>query len=38
MTLLEEDALAYGNGAQLAIELSLADTHLFHRETGIVLT
>jgi multiple sugar transport system ATP-binding protein len=38
MTLLEEDALAYGHGAQLAIELSLADTHLFHRETGIVLT
>jgi multiple sugar transport system ATP-binding protein len=34
MALPEEDALAFRHGAELAIELSLADAHLFHRETG----
>ena len=37
MALPEEEALAYDHGAGLAIELSLADAHLFHRETGVAL-
>src|ERR671918_1099137 len=32
MALPEEEALAYAPGKELAIELSLADAHLFHRE------
>ena len=34
MALPEEEALAYPPGHELAVELSLADAHLFHRETG----
>jgi multiple sugar transport system ATP-binding protein len=34
MALPEEEALAYAPGQELAIELSLADAHLFQRETG----
>jgi multiple sugar transport system ATP-binding protein len=34
MALPEEEALAYPPGKELAIELSLADAHLFQRETG----
>jgi multiple sugar transport system ATP-binding protein len=37
MALPEEDALALEHGTDLAIELSLADTHLFHRETGLAV-
>jgi len=37
MALPEEEALAYDHGTGLAIELSLADAHLFHRETGVAL-
>jgi multiple sugar transport system ATP-binding protein len=37
MALPEEEALAYAPGEQLTIELSLADAHLFHRETGRTL-
>ncbi len=37
MALPEEDALAFRHGADLAIELSLADAHLFHRETGVAV-
>jgi multiple sugar transport system ATP-binding protein len=37
MALPEEEALAYAHGTGLAIELSLADAHLFHRETGVAL-
>jgi hypothetical protein len=29
--------LAYDQGTGLAIELSLADAYLFHRETGVAL-
>jgi multiple sugar transport system ATP-binding protein len=38
MALPEEEALAYTPGTALTIELSLADAHLFHRETGDALT
>jgi multiple sugar transport system ATP-binding protein len=38
MALPEEQALAYAPGHELAIELSLADAHLFHRETGRALS
>src|ERR687892_1819581 len=38
MALPEEEALAYAPGKELAIELSLADAHLFHRETGRALS
>ncbi len=38
MALPEEQALAYGPGHELAIELSLADAHLFHGETGRALS
>src|SRR5919106_2533592 len=34
MAFPEEEALAHAPGKELAIELSLADAHLFHRETG----
>jgi multiple sugar transport system ATP-binding protein len=34
MALPEEDALAFPPGTDLAVELSLADAHLFYRETG----
>ena len=37
MALPEEDALAFRHGTDLAVELSLADAHLFHRETGVAL-
>jgi multiple sugar transport system ATP-binding protein len=37
MALPEEEALAYDQGTGLAIELSLADAHLFHRDTGTAL-
>jgi hypothetical protein len=37
MALPEEKALAYTPGTALTIELSLADAHLFHRETGDAL-
>jgi multiple sugar transport system ATP-binding protein len=38
IALPEEEALAYAPGRELAIELSLADAHLFHRETGRALS
>ena len=38
MALPEEEALAYAPGEELAIELSLADAHLFHPETGRALS
>jgi multiple sugar transport system ATP-binding protein len=38
MALPEEEALAYPPGKELAIELSLADAHLFHQETGRALS
>jgi hypothetical protein len=38
MALPEEEALAYAPGDALTIELSVADAHLFHRETGGALT
>jgi multiple sugar transport system ATP-binding protein len=34
MALPEEQALAYGVGDELALRLSLADAHLFHRDSG----
>jgi multiple sugar transport system ATP-binding protein len=37
MALPEEDALAFRHGTDLAVELSLADAHLFHRETGVAV-
>jgi hypothetical protein len=37
MALPEEQALAYGVGDELALRLSLADTHLFHRDSGAAL-
>jgi multiple sugar transport system ATP-binding protein len=37
MALPEEEALAYPPGRELTVELSLADTHLFHRESGRAL-
>ncbi len=37
MALPEEEALAFRHGSDLAIELSLADAHLFHRETGVAV-
>ncbi len=37
MALPEEDALAFRPGTDLAIELSLGDAHLFHRETGVAV-
>jgi multiple sugar transport system ATP-binding protein len=37
MALPEERALAYGVGDELALRLSLADAHLFHRDTGNAL-
>jgi multiple sugar transport system ATP-binding protein len=37
MALPEEEALAFRHGTDLAIELSLADAHLFHRETGVAV-
>ena len=37
MALPEEEALAYAPGRELAIDLSLADAHLFQRETGRAL-
>ncbi len=37
MALPEEEALAFRLGTDLAIELSLADAHLFHRETGVAV-
>jgi multiple sugar transport system ATP-binding protein len=38
MALPEEEALAYPPGKELTIELSLADAHLFHRESGRALS
>ena len=38
MALPEEEALAYPPGRELAIELSLADAHLFHQESGRALS
>ncbi|MCC2665771.1 MAG: transporter ATP-binding protein [Geminicoccaceae bacterium] len=37
MALPEEEALAYRHGNRLAVELSLADAHLFDRRTGAAL-
>jgi multiple sugar transport system ATP-binding protein len=37
MALPEEQALAYDVGDELALRLTLADTHLFHRDSGAVL-
>jgi multiple sugar transport system ATP-binding protein len=37
MALPEEEALSYRQGAGLALELSLADVHLFHRDSGAAL-
>jgi multiple sugar transport system ATP-binding protein len=37
MALPEEEALAYDHGTALAVELSLGDAHLFHRESGVAL-
>jgi multiple sugar transport system ATP-binding protein len=37
MALPEEDALAFRQGTDLALELSLADAHLFRRETGVAV-
>ncbi len=37
MALPEEEALAFRQGTDLAIELSLADAHLFYRETGLAV-
>jgi multiple sugar transport system ATP-binding protein len=37
MALPEEQALAYGVGDELALRLSLADAHLFHRDSGAAL-
>jgi multiple sugar transport system ATP-binding protein len=37
MALPEEEALAYPPGRELTVELSLADAHLFHRESGRAL-
>ena len=37
VALPEERALAYAVGDELALQLSLADAHLFHRDTGMAL-
>ena len=37
MALPEERALAYAVGDELALRLTLADTHLFHRDSGAAL-
>jgi hypothetical protein len=37
MVLPEESALAYGVGSEIDVEVPLADTHLFLRETGIAI-
>jgi len=37
VALPEEQALAYAVGDELALRLSLADAHLFHRESGATL-
>jgi multiple sugar transport system ATP-binding protein len=37
MVLPEEAALAYGVGSEIDVEVPLADTHLFLRETGIAI-
>jgi multiple sugar transport system ATP-binding protein len=37
MALPEEEALAYRQGVELALELALHDVHLFHRESGATL-
>jgi multiple sugar transport system ATP-binding protein len=37
MALPEEEALAYPPGRELTVELSLADAHLFHLESGRAL-
>jgi multiple sugar transport system ATP-binding protein len=37
MALPEEEALSYDHGTPLAVELSLTDAHLFHRESGAAL-
>jgi multiple sugar transport system ATP-binding protein len=38
MALPEEEALGYTPGKDLTVELSLADAHLFHRESGTALS
>jgi hypothetical protein len=38
MALPEEEALAFPPGRELTVELSLADAHLFHGESGRALT
>jgi len=38
VALPEERALAYAVGDELALQMSLADAHLFHRESGMALT
>ena len=38
MALPEEEALAFPPGRALTVELSLADAHLFHGESGRALT
>jgi multiple sugar transport system ATP-binding protein len=37
MALPEEDALAFRPGADLAVELSLVNAHLFYRQTGVAV-
>jgi multiple sugar transport system ATP-binding protein len=37
MLLPEESALSYGVGSAIDIDLPLADTHLFFRETGVAI-
>jgi multiple sugar transport system ATP-binding protein len=37
MVLPEELALAYEVGSEIDVEVSLADTHLFLRETGVAI-
>jgi multiple sugar transport system ATP-binding protein len=37
MALPEEQALAYGVGDEVALQLSLSDAHLFHQDSGTAL-
>jgi hypothetical protein len=37
MVLPEESALAYKLGSTIDVEVPLADTHLFLRETGVAI-
>jgi multiple sugar transport system ATP-binding protein len=37
MVLPHERALAYGVGDELEVEIALANTHVFARETGVAI-